>query len=235
MTLTRSWKQKAHFLREIADADAVIFSATSPLELLRRAKNTNPGIYRISLFSRCPEESELTIGVDNFGGAILAANYLAVHFGSIGVFCNPNQEDSAERGLLVHSCIQAKFPQVRYELINYRSLPQLIRFHRERGAEFDAYFYQNGDPWLTLAPILKEEKRKIFTLLFNNPDYVLNLRNLRQKPELDAYINFETCQFGELIAFYLRNRPLLYSQPHLVTLLPTEFIINRNNRKGKME
>ena len=235
VTLTRSWKQKAHFLREIADADAVIFSATSPLELLRRAKDTNPEIYRISLFSRCPEESELTIGVDNFGGAILTANYLAVHFGSIGVFCNPNQEDSAERGLLVHSCIQAKFPQVRCELINYRSLPQLIRFHRERGAEFDAYFYQNGDPWLTLAPILKEEKRKIFTLLFNNPDYVLNLRNLRQKPELDAYINFETCQFGELIAFYLRNRPLLYSQPHLVTLLPTEFIINRNNRKGKME
>lgn len=73
VTLTRSWKQKALFLREIADADAVIFSATSPLELLRRAKDTNPGIYRISLFSRCPEESELTIGVDNFGGAILAA------------------------------------------------------------------------------------------------------------------------------------------------------------------
>ena len=71
---TRSWKRKALFLREIADADAVIFTSSADRELLRLTRESNPEIYRISLFSRCPEESELTIGVDNFGGAILAAN-----------------------------------------------------------------------------------------------------------------------------------------------------------------
>ena len=230
---TRSWTRKALFLREIADADAVIFTSSADRELLRLTRESNPEIYRISLFSRHSEESELTISVDNFGGAFLAANYLALHFGKIAIFCNPNQEDSAERGFIVNSCIQAKFPQVRCELICYTTLPEVRRFHQERGSEFDAYFYQNGDPWVTLAPELKKEKRKIFTLLFNNPEYVLDLRNLHQKPELDAYINFETSQFGELIAFYLRNRPLLYKQPRLVSLLPTQFIINRQHRKEK--
>lgn len=233
VTQTRSWKQKGLFLREIAEADVVIFTSAAPPDLLHLTRNANPEIYRISLFSRCTENSEITISVDNFGGAILAANYLVMHFGSIGIFCNPDQEDSAERGLLVSSYIQSKFPQIRCKLICYSSLPQIHRFHRECGSEFNAYFYQNGDPWLALAPVLKKEKRKIFTLLFNNPDYVLNLRNLKHKPELDAYINFETSQFGELITFYLRNRPLLYKQPHLVTLLPTQLIIKHNNRKEK--
>lgn len=228
---TFSYKKEAAFRWELADADVVIFSGRKGNDWYRLARDINPAVYRVGFFGDHTEEIELLISVDNVGGVTQAADYLSRHFDSIAVFCNPDHRDSAERALIAYGHIRGYYPQLRCDLIRYKSPEELSEFHKERGGDYTAYFYQNGDPWVALEPLIRAEKRNIFQLLFNNPEYIRHIRRIDRKLNLDAYIDFEVPQFSDFVAFYLRNRPLLQHQPRLISLLPTQLIINKEKNR----
>ena len=108
-------------------------------------------------------------------------------------------------------------------MIRYTMQKDLLKFYEEHKEDYDAYFYQNGTPWLALEPLLLRDKAKIFRLMFNNPEYICEIRKLKT-PKLDAYIDFNVDSLQDFVAFYLRNRPLLREQPRIIALLPTKLI-----------
>ncbi len=232
---TDSFSQPARLRRELADADVAVFCGlpAAGTEWLRTARDINPEIYRVCIFGEDPEHSDLFIAADNQGGSLAAADFLCKNFRSIAVFHNPDHEDSAERSAIFYGRALARYPQIRCDLATYRDEWQIREFYRKHGEEYEAFFYQNGTPWVTLAPLLKQDRREVFQLLFNNPDDIVSIRNIEPPSKLDAYIDFSIDQIGDFTAFYLRNRPLLNCQPRLITLLPTQ--LKLNNRKFKNE
>ena len=177
-------------------------------------------------------EAELHIAADNLGGTRTAADFLCNRFGRIAVFANGLEKDSAERTSIFCGHATLYYPQVRCDMIRYTMQKDLLKFYEERKEDYDAYFYQNGSPWLALEPLLLRDKAKIFRLMFNNPEYICEIRKLKP-PKLDAYIDFEINCLQDLVAFYLRNRPLLCTQQRLITLLPTHLEIAQNGRGRK--
>ena len=109
-------------------------------------------------------------------------------------------------------------------MICYNSHLDLIKFYENHKEDYDAYFYQNGTPWLALAPLLTRDKAKIFRLMFNNPEDICEIRKNKEISELDAYIDFNVDSLQDFVAFYLRNRSLLREQPRIIALLPTKLI-----------
>ena len=161
-----------------------------------------------------------------------AADFLCRKFGRIAVFLNTLQTDSAERAAIFYGHAAAYYPQVRCDLIRYQDERELPRLYAEHKLDYDAYFYQNGAPWVILAPLLKRDKAKTYCLMFNNPAYITRIRELEESPKLDAYIDFDVDRLQDFAAFFLRNRPLLREQPRLLTLLPTKLIENKKKTNG---
>ena len=195
----------------------------------RIARDINPAIYRIGLFCPDSHETELNIVADNLGGTREAADFLCRKFGRIAVFLNTLQTDSAERAAIFYGHAAAYYPQVRCDLVRYRDERELPRLYADHKLDYDAYFYQNGVPWVVLAPLLKRDKAKTYCLMFNNPEYVTHIRELEESPKLDAYIDFDVNRLQDFVAFFLRNRPLLREQSRLLLLLPTKLIENKNH------
>lgn len=127
-----------------------------------------------------------------------------------------------------------RYPQVRCDLIHYESDYELTRFYAEHKDDYDAYFYQNGTPWVVLDPLLERDKSKIYRLMFNDPKYIREIRALKVAPKLDSYIDFDVDRLQDFVAFYLRNRPLLREQPHIITLLPTRLAVCKNSRNRNL-
>lgn len=114
-------------------------------------------------------------------------------------------------------------------MVRYRDERELPRLYADHKLDYDAYFYQNGAPWVVLAPLLKRDKAKTYCLMFNNPEYITHIRELEESPKLDAYIDFDVDRLQDFVAFFLRNRPLLREQSRLLLLLPTKLIENKNH------
>ena len=114
-------------------------------------------------------------------------------------------------------------------MVRYRDERELPRLYADHKLDYDAYFYQNGAPWVVLAPLLKRDKAKTYCLMFNNPEYITHIRELEESPKLDAYIDFDVDRLQDFAAFFLRNRPLLREQSRLLLLLPTKLIENKNH------
>ena len=195
----------------------------------RIARDINPAIYRVGLFCPDSHETELNIVADNLGGTREAADFLCRKFGRIAVFLNTLQTDSAERAAIFYGHAAAYYPQVRCDLVRYRDERELPRLYADHKLDYDAYFYQNGAPWVVLAPLLKRDKAKTYCLMFNNPEYITHIRELEESPKLDAYIDFDVDRLQDFAAFFLRNRPLLREQSRLLLLLPTKLIENKNH------
>ncbi len=119
-------------------------------------------------------------------------------------------------------------------MICYNSHLDLIKFYENHKEDYDAYFYQNGTPWLALAPLLTRDKAKIFRLMFNNPEDICEIRKNKEISELDAYIDFNVDSLLDFVAFYLRNRPLLREQPRIIALLPTKLIKITQHAGGRL-
>lgn len=228
---TASCSHPAKLRKELEDADAVIFSGDNG-DWFRIARDINPAIYRVGLFCPDSREAELNIAADNLGGTRNAADFLCRKFGRIAVFLNTLQTDSAERAAIFYGHAAAYYPQVRCDLIRYQDERELPRLYAEHKLDYDAYFYQNGSPWVILAPLLKRDKAKTYCLMFNNPAYITRIRELEESPKLDAYIDFDVDRLQDFAAFFLRNRPLLREQPRLLTLLPTKLIENKTTNHG---
>lgn len=222
--ITESFRHPGKFRKELADADVVIFSGLQNSEWFRIARDISPSVYRVSLFCENAPEAELHIAADNLGGTHNAADFLCSRFGRIAVFANPSQKDSAQRSSIFCGHVSLYYPQVRCDMICYNSHLDLIKFYENHKEDYDAYFYQNGTPWLTLAPLLTRDKAKIFRLMFNNPEDICEIRKNKEISELDAYIDFNVDSLQDFVAFYLRNRPLLREQPRIIALLPTKLI-----------
>ena len=222
--MTESFRHPGKFRKELADADVVIFSGLQNSEWFRIARDISPSVYRVSLFCENAPEAELHIAADNLGGTHNAADFLCSRFGRIAVFANPSQKDSAQRSSIFCGHVSLYYPQVRCDMICYNSHLDLIKFYENHKEDYDAYFYQNGTPWLTLAPLLTRDKAKIFRLMFNNPEDICEIRKNKEISELDAYIDFNVDSLQDFVAFYLRNRPLLREQPRIIALLPTKLI-----------
>lgn len=227
--LTNSLRHPATLRKELEDADAVVFSGLQRDDWFRIARDINPSIYRVSLFGENAQEAELHISADNVGGARLAADFLCRNFGRIAVFTKTVCSDSAERSIFLHAIAKERYPQVRCDLIHYEGDNELPRFYAKHKDDYDAYFYQNGTPWVVLDPLLERDKSKIFRLMFNDPKYIREIRALKIAPKLDAYIDFDVDRLQDFVAFYLRNRPLL-REPHIITLLPTRLVVCKNSR-----
>ena len=225
---TTSCSHPAELRKELEDADAVIFSGDKG-DMSRIARDINPAIYRIGLFCPDSHETELNIVADNLGGTREAAGFLCRRFGRIALFLNTKQTDSAERAAIFYGHAAAYYPQVRCDLVRYRDERELPRLYADHKLDYDAYFYQNGAPWVVLAPLLKRDKAKTYCLMFNNPEYITHIRELEESPKLDAYINFDVDRLQDFVAFFLRNRPLLREQSRLLLLLPTKLIENKNH------
>ena len=230
--MTESFRHPGKFRKELADADVVIFSGLQNSEWFRIARDISPSVYRVSLFCENAPEAELHIAADNLGGTRTAADFLCNRFGRIAVFANGLEKDSAERASIFCGHATLYYPQVRCDMIRYTMQKDLLKFYEEHKEDYDAYFYQNGTPWLALEPLLLRDKAKIFCLMFNNPEYICEIRKLKT-PKLDAYIDFEINCLQDLVAFYLRNRPLLCTQQRLITLLPTHLEIAQSGRGRK--
>ena len=213
---TTSCSHPAELRKELEDADAVIFSGDKG-DMSRIARDINPAIYRVGLFCPDSHETELNIVADNLGGTREAADFLCRKFGRIAVFLNTLQTDSAERAAIFYGHAAAYYPQVRCDLVRYRDERELPRLYADHKLDYDAYFYQNGAPWVVLAPLL------------NNPEYITHIRELEESPKLDAYIDFDVDRLQDFVAFFLRNRPLLREQSRLLLLLPTKLIENKNH------
>lgn len=164
-----------------------------------------------------------------YGGTREAADFLCRKFGRIALFLNTKQTDSAERAAIFYGHAAAYYPQVRCDLVRYRDERELPRLYADHKLDYDAYFYQNGAPWVVLAPLLKRDKAKTYCLMFNNPEYITHIRELEESPKLDAYIDFDVDRLQDFVAFFLRNRPLLREQSRLLLLLPTKLIENKNH------
>lgn len=227
--LTNSLRHPAALRKELEDADAVVFSGLQSDDWFRIARDINPSIYRVSLFCENAQEAELHISADNVGGARLAADFLCSKFGRIALFIKTVCSDSAERSIFLHAIAKERYPQVRCDLIHYEGDNELLRFYAKHKDDYDAYFYQNGTPWVVLDPLLERDKSKIFRLMFNDPKYIREIRALKIAPKLDAYIDFDVDRLQDFVAFYLRNRPLL-REPHIITLLPTRLVVCKNSR-----
>ena len=222
--LTDSFRHPGKLRKELADADVVIFSGIQNSEWFRIARDISPSVYRVSLFGENAPEAELHIAADNLGGTHIAADFLCSRFGRIAVFANPLQKDSAQRSSIFCGHVSLYYPQVRCDMICYNSYLDLIKFYENHKEDYDAYFYQNGTPWLALAPLLTRDKAKIFRLMFNNPEDICEIRKNKEISELDAYIDFNVDSLQDFVAFYLRNRPLLREQLRIIALLPTKLI-----------
>ncbi len=222
--LTDSFRHPGKLRKELADADVVIFSGIQNSEWFRIARDISPSVYRVSLFGENVPEAELHIAADNLGGTHIAADFLCSRFGRIAVFANPLQKDSAQRSSIFCGHVSLYYPQVRCDMICYNSHLDLIKFYENHKEDYDAYFYQNGTPWLALAPLLTRDKAKIFRLMFNNPEDICEIRKNKEISKLDAYIDFNVDSLQDFVAFYLRNRPLLREQPRIIALLPTKLI-----------
>ena len=151
---TTSCSHPAELRKELEDADAVIFSGDKG-DMSRIARDINPAIYRVGLFCPDSHETELNIVADNLGGTREAADFLCRKFGRIAVFLNTLQTDSAERAAIFYGHAAAYYPQVRCDLVRYRDERELPRLYADHKLDYDAYFYQNGAPWVVLAPLLK--------------------------------------------------------------------------------
>lgn len=232
--LTDSLRHPATLRKELEDADAVVFSGLQRDDWFRIARDINPSIYRVSLFCENAQEAELHISADNVGGARLAADFLCSKFGRIALFIKTVCSDSAERSIFLHAIAKERYPQVRCDLIHYESDCELTRFYTEHKDDYDAYFYQNGTPWVVLDPLLERDKSKIYRLMFNDPKYIREIRALKVAPKLDSYIDFDVDRLQDFVAFYLRNRPLLRKQPHIITLLPTRLAVCKNSRNRNL-
>lgn len=212
----------------------MIFSGIQNSEWFRIARDISPSVYRVSLFGENVPEAELHIAADNLGGTHIAADFLCSRFGRIAVFANPLQKDSAQRSSIFCGHVSLYYPQVRCDMICYNSHLDLIKFYENHKEDYDAYFYQNGTPWLALAPLLTRDKAKIFRLMFNNPEDICEIRKNKEISELDAYIDFNVDSLQDFVAFYLRNRPLLREQPRIIALLPTKLIKITQHAGGRL-
>lgn len=232
--MTESFRYPGKFRKELADADVVIFSGLQNSEWFRIARDISPSVYRVSLFCENAPEAELHIAADNLGGTHIAADFLCSRFGRIAVFANPLQKDSAQRSSIFCGHVSLYYPQVRCDMICYNSHLDLIKFYENHKEDYDAYFYQNGTPWLALAPLLTRDKAKIFRLMFNNPEDICEIRKNKEISKLDAYIDFNVDSLQDFVAFYLRNRPLLREQPRIIALLPTKLIKITQHTGGRL-
>ena len=230
--MTESFRHPGKFRKELEDTDIVIFSGQKNSEWFRIARDISPSVYCVSLFCENAPEAELHIAADNLGGTRAAADFLCNRFGRIAVFANGLEKDSAERASIFCGHATLYYPQVRCDMIRYTMQKDLLKFYEEHKEDYDAYFYQNGTPWLALEPLLLRDKAKIFRLMFNNPEYICEIRKLKT-PKLDAYIDFEINCLQDLVVFYLRNRPLLCAQQRIITLLPTHLEIAQSGRGRK--
>lgn len=221
--LTDSFRHPGKLRKELADADVVIFSGIQNSEWFRIARDISPSVYRVSLFDENAPEAEL-ISPRIFSAADSAES----------LFSQILYKNSAQRSSIFCGHVSLYYPQVRCDMICYNSHLDLIKFYENHKEDYDAYFYQNGTPWLALAPLLTRDKAKIFRLMFNNPEDICEIRKNKEISELDAYIDFNVDSLQDFVAFYLRNRPLLREQPRIIALLPTKLIKITQHAGGRL-
>lgn len=232
--LTYSYSNPQKFQQAVENADVVIFSGKAVNDWQKKGLNINPDIYRISIFGECSEDCELSIAPDYLGAMIEAVDCLGKIFSNIAIFHNPTQIDSALRVSVALGLLLERYPQRTVRLASGWNDNAFADFHNEHGAEYDAYLFQNGDPWCNLEPLLQKMEKRPYTILINNPEHIKKLRGIKRNMLLDAYIDYDLPHIEDLVTFYMRNRPQLHMHKRPVVSMPTKFIqLNKKTKERK--